>query len=220
MWLKVVQEYIALALHDNDRIWELQMLVKWWSFGNREIFLFWDKEELNLLKLEFLNCSLGAKHDGENNDCLISDHYIMMPMSGRPDSLNYTNIYRFSPCSIEEIYEEVSDPSRYIIRLLFLICSKTFLKCEEILICPKFIESSATFFSECLLSLTSQYNQTAISTYLQELPGQRYDIHEQCKTAYGENSYYCGVRTCVGLTVELRFSLATILRWNELDTKV
>ncbi len=61
--------------------------------------------------------SLGARHDGDDNNCSADDHYVMMPALGRSTDTNYANVYKFSPCSIDEIYSTVSALREWVLHL-------------------------------------------------------------------------------------------------------
>jgi hypothetical protein len=52
-----------------------------------------------IIKLVF---SLGAVDDGDNNDCLPSDSYIMSPLIDT-NATNLGNLFSFSSCSLDSI---------------------------------------------------------------------------------------------------------------------
>jgi hypothetical protein len=45
--------------------------------------------------------SLGARHDGYNNDCSSSERYVMAPSIGATTSEKGINRYIFSNCSVD-----------------------------------------------------------------------------------------------------------------------
>jgi hypothetical protein len=47
-----------------------------------------------------LRGSLGARHDGEGNECQGKDQYIMSSSPGVLDDTNFKNTFNFSRCSI------------------------------------------------------------------------------------------------------------------------
>ncbi len=132
-------------------------------------------------------------HDGEDNSCLVSDHYIMIPTAGGL-ALNFTNMYKFSPCSIREIYDRLSRPSRYFTAILHLFCSLCSSNKFEPQ-CSCWLEAECFQCSRCVLTTSGQYDLAAFTQYLRELPGQKYDVFEQCKAIFGEQSFFCGVST-------------------------
>ncbi|CAG2242522.1 unnamed protein product [Mytilus edulis] len=109
-----------------------------------------------------LGHSLSAQHDGTTNLCSSNDAYIMASSSSpQQDSNKARNPWKFSSCSTVYFTSQIDT-----------------------------LESSGES-SNCMKTLGSNFDPTALAPYDQSLAGQVYDADAQCVQIYGNSSYMC-----------------------------
>ena len=147
-------------------------------------------------------CSLGASHDGDENDCQTGDNYIMTPFLGGPT--NIENSRSFSNCSTDyfrsyllhldnkyDNFISLKSICIYYIQFRYLHSFKIYL----------FYKKSN---NNCLTNNGDIYNITEYEEILNDLPGQKYSLDEQCQDLTGDSTAYsvapfptvCSVVTC------------------------
>ncbi|CAG2242521.1 unnamed protein product [Mytilus edulis] len=108
-----------------------------------------------------LGHSLGAQHDGTTNLCSSSDAYIMASSSNPQQGSTATNPWKFSQCSTDYFTSRINN-----------------------------LESSGPR-GNCLKTLGSNFDPTALAPYDAVLAGQVYDADAQCVQINGIGSYMC-----------------------------
>ncbi|CAC5377811.1 unnamed protein product [Mytilus coruscus] len=108
-----------------------------------------------------LGHSLSAKHDGDGNSCDVNGAYIMASSSSPQQNSKATHPWTFSTCSTDYFTSQIDA-----------------------------LELSGES-SNCMKTLGSNFDPTALAPYDQSLAGQVYDADAQCVNIYGDGSNMC-----------------------------
>ncbi|XP_076089309.1 uncharacterized protein LOC143059659 [Mytilus galloprovincialis] len=108
-----------------------------------------------------LGHSLSAQHDGYENSCDVNGAYIMASSSSPQQGTTATHPWIFSTCSTDYFRSQIDE-----------------------------LELSGES-NNCMKTLGSNFDPTALTPYDQSLAGQVYDADAQCSHIYGDGSNMC-----------------------------
>ena len=131
--------------------------------------------------------NLGAQHDGADadgsntrNTCNGEAYYVMAAVGGTVTAENlFQNPYKFSRCSSDYFESAITELVERSIAV-----DKMF-----------FIHSPHSGKWSCLRNEPTDlhFTDTQWTSYMSELPGQKYNIDQQCQQLLGVQSKHCGV---------------------------